>query len=349
MFERAPVHVGRQPREQFAGASEELLCRTDIDGPTCFTTMRSQKTQENAWAAAMRRGDFHSAWQISDGHLRDRLSKGEPCWDWPRHLQPIWNGEPLAGKRVLVRCYHGLGDTIQFIRFVQPLRQIARSVVLWVQPALVALARSAAGADEIFPLHDGAPDLDYDTDIEIMELPHALRIAAIPRNVPYLFVPRATPPMPRHGCLNVGLVWAAGEWDERRSVPLEEVKRLGRTSGIRVFSLQRGRQVREAASIPAIDWGCDDVIETGARMLALDLIISVDSMAAHLAGALARPVCTLLHRDCDWRWPRDGADSVWYPTMRLFHQKEQGDWGSVIEHLQAYLEDARFWPAALGT
>ena len=199
-------------------------------------------------------------------------------------------------KAWLVRCYHGLGDSIQFVRFLQPLRQIAHSVVLWVQPDLVALARTAGGADEVLALHDGTPEVDYDIDVEIMELPHALRISAIPPNVPYLFVPRAAPPFARDGHVNVGLVWAAGDWDEGRSLPLDEVKRIVGVPGIRLFSLQRGPRSAEASSIPILDCGSDEVIETATRMLALDLIVSVDTMAAHLAGALARPVWTLLQR-----------------------------------------------------
>jgi hypothetical protein len=289
----------------------------------------------------MRHGDLERAWQISDAHLRRRLTKQEPCWHWPRHLQPVWNGEPLAGKRVLVRCYHGLGDTIQFIRFLRPLRGIAGSVVLWAQPALIPIVRSVAGVDEAIALHDGTPQTDYDADVEIMELPHALRIASIPRDVPYLFVPRHPAAPARNRSLRVGLVWAAGDWDEGRSLSLEHAKSLARTPGIRVFSLQRGPRASEAACIPAMQWGTDDVIETAARMLGLDLIISVDTMAAHLAGALARPVWLLLQRDCDWRWPRAGASTVWYPTMRLFHQSKQGDWASPIEHLHAALKHCR--------
>jgi hypothetical protein len=294
--------------------------------------------EEDVWVDAMRRCDFARAWEISDAHLKQRLARGEACPHRPRHLQPIWNGEPLAEKRVLVRCYHGLGDSIQFIRFLQPLRRIARSVVLWVQPALVALARTAPGADEVLALHEGTPEVDYDIDVEIMELPHALRISAIVPNVPYLFVPRAAPPFAPDGHITVGLVWAAGDWDAGRSLPIEEVKRIARVSGIRLFSLQRGPRSAETSSIPILDCGSDEVIETAARMLALDLIVSVDTMAAHLAGALARPVWTLLQRNCDWRWPRHRRHCVWYPTMRLFHQKEQGDWRSVIEHLCAALE-----------
>ena len=300
--------------------------------------MHAEEMQHAVWVAAIRSGDFERAWQISDAHLRDRLAEGHGRWEAPRHLQAIWNGEPLVGKRVLVRCYHGLGDTIQFIRFLQPLRHIARSVVLWVQPELLALARFVAGADEVLALHNGKADVEYDVDVEIMELPHALRITAVPRDVPYLFVPRLPARRARGRSLRVGLVWAAGDWDERRSLDVDDVKPLARVPGIQLFSLQRGPRSAESASIPAIDWGSDDAVETAVCMLSLDLMISVDTMTAHLAGALAVPVWTVLQRDCDWRWPRDATDTVWYPTMRLFHQKEQGNWKSVIEHLCRVLE-----------
>src|SRR5205809_1886740 len=134
--------------------------------------MQSDESQHKAWVAAMRRGDFERAWQISDLHLRDRLADGEPCWNWPRHLQPIWRGTPLAGRRVLVRCYHGLGDTLQFVRFAAPLSRVARHNIFWVQPALLGLVAGVAGVQEVLPLHDGDPGIDYDVDIEIMELPH---------------------------------------------------------------------------------------------------------------------------------------------------------------------------------
>src|SRR5215204_5076865 len=138
--------------------------------------------------AAMRHGDFARAWEISDAILRHRRAEGQTCSHWPRHLQFVWTGAPLAGKRVLIRCYHGLGDTIQFIRFAAPLRAIARDVAVWVQPSLLSLTATAPGVDRVLPLHDGSPDSPYDVDIEVMELPHALRadVHSIPREVPYL-------------------------------------------------------------------------------------------------------------------------------------------------------------------
>jgi hypothetical protein len=283
----------------------------------------------------MRRGDFEAAWRISDAVLERRRRSRQTCWSWPRHLQYVWTGEPLAGRRVLVRCYHGLGDTIQFIRFAAMLRELAREVVVWSQPAVLDLVATAAGVDRAIALHDGAPEVDHELDIEIMELPHALRVThdSLPTSVPYLF-PSATGPLGKSGgSFSVGLVWSAGDWDCRRSVPAQLLRRLADVPDVRLFSLQRGAAAPAASLLRAADIGCDDVNETAARMQELDLIITVDTLAAHLAGALGVPVWTMLHADCDWRWCDARSDCVWYPTMRLFRQNHAGDWSTVIAEL----------------
>src|SRR3954471_9653296 len=110
------------------------------------------------WITAMRALDLDRAWSISDCALRQRLASQYQKHSGPRHLQHIWQGEPLAGKRVLVRCYHGLGDTIQFARYVKPLRRIARSVTVWCQPELQVLLRQLPDMC-VLPLHDGTPDV----------------------------------------------------------------------------------------------------------------------------------------------------------------------------------------------
>jgi hypothetical protein len=289
---------------------------------------------DDPWAAAMRRADFEGAWRISDRILRQRRAAGNTCWHLPRHLQWVWDGRPVAGKRILVRCYHGLGDTIQFIRFAQPLRALASEVIVWAQPELLALVAGAAGVDRVLPLHDGAPDCDYDVDLEIMELPHALRADpdSIARHAPYLF-PTSRPDLalPPDGDLNVGLVWTAGDWDPGRSIPIHVLARLTSMPGIRFHSLQRGPARAHAEGLAIADISSADVDLTAARMQQLDLIISVDTMAAHLAGALSLPVWTLLQADADWRWMAGGSRSVWYPTMRLLRQHSQGHWDKVIE------------------
>ena len=287
----------------------------------------------------MRSGDFAAAWSVCDEVLQRRLRAREDCSSWPRHQQFVWNGEPLDGKRVLVRCYHGLGDTIQFVRLLAELRPRVAEITLWAQPALLDLLRSVRGVDRLLPLHDGVPDVDYDVDIELMELPHALRLTldTLPSRVPYLHVPgaRNRPLWPPR---NVGLVWRSGDWLPQRSIPDAEVARLAQASGIRWHSLQYPHR---KPPLTAVDLACRDICTMAARMLTLDLIISVDTMAAHLAGALALPVWTLLHEPSDWRWLAAGEDSRWYPTMRLFRQGA-GAWRDVIDRVLLTLQsDAR--------
>jgi hypothetical protein len=283
----------------------------------------------------MRRGDFAAAWRISDEVLQRRCAAREDCSTWPRHLQFIWNGQPLDGKRVLVRCYHGLGDTIQFVRLLTLLRPRVAEVTLWCQPQLVQLLRTARGVDRVLPLHDGPPEVEYENDVELMELPHVLRLTldAIPRDVPYLAAPRS-PARVTAGSCNIGIVWRAGDWEWQRSLPEEALAPLAQIEGVRWYSLQYPTRT---SPLEAIDLACADIVEMAARMQQLDLLISVDTMAAHLGGALGLPVWTLLHRDCDWRWHGEGSDSPWYPTMRLFRQSSDGDWDTVIDRVREAL------------
>jgi hypothetical protein len=197
--------------------------------------------------------------------------------------------------------------------------------------------------DRAIPLHDGTPDVAYDVDVEVMELPHVFRstIETLPRAVPYLRAgPAALPhglPLPEPGRLRVGVVWQAGDWDDRRGVPVRLLEPLARVPGVALACLQRGRA---AADWPA-DFGpvrgADDPAATAAAMAELDLVVTVDSFPAHLAGALGRPVWTLLHADPDWRWMRGRDDSPWYPTMRLFRQDRAGEWEPVVARVAAAL------------
>jgi hypothetical protein len=277
----------------------------------------------------MRRGDLAGAWRFSDAVLRSRA--GTPCWHLPRHEQWIWDGTPLDGRRVLVRCYHGLGDTLQFVRYLPMLRAVAAEVLVWAQPSLVPLVRTVPGVDRVLALHDGTPDVAYDVDVEIMELAHVFRstLDTIPRAVPYLHVEPAARPAPRDA-LHVGLVWAAGDWDARRSVPVDCLRPLADVPGIVLHVLQRGPALADRPAGFGVDAGHDDVVETARRMRALDLVLTVDSMPAHLAGALGVPTWTLLHADADWRWMTGRDDSPWYPTMQLFRQERAGEWAPVI-------------------
>lgn len=288
------------------------------------------------WETHMRRGDFAAAWRVSDTALRSRA--GQPCWHWPRHLQYIWDGRPLAGQRVLVRCYHGLGDTVQFARFAAPLRKIAREVIFWAQPPLLPLLTTAPGIDRLLPLHDGTPDVEYDVDVESMELAHIFRptVDTLPRAIPYFNVPSAPTPPP-DGILHVGLVWRTGDWNGvPRSIPTALIADFAASApGVAWHIFQRGPALTEWPRGLGIDSGTDDVLTFARRLRALDLLISVDSFPAHLASALAVPTWLLLPQPADWRWldaPR--RDSPWYPTLRLFRQRTPGEWPAVLAEVQ---------------
>ena len=285
------------------------------------------------WMACMRRGDFEGAWAISD-RLLPSIADDESIR--PRHLQRIWRGQELAGRRVLVRCYHGLGDTLQFVRFMPRLGATARDVILWVQPALIPLVQSVPGVDRLLPLHDGVPDVRFDVDVEIMELAHAFRVTleTLPRDVPYLHPPG--PPLPHDRVPRLGIAWRGGEWNPDRSLPASLAHAIAEAFPGRVEVLQQALLPGEEAWFePAAH---DLSLEEAARLIsACDLVVSVDTVFAHLAGALAKPLWLLLPADADWRWMQQRDDSPWYPTARLFRQAEAGGWEDVVRRVRENL------------
>lgn len=294
-------------------------------------------TAVDPWTWCMRRGDFAAAWEISDAVLQAR--RGQPCWHWPRHQQYVWDGSSLTGKRVLVRCYHGLGDTVQFVRYAAPLRRIAREVIVWAQPRLLPLLRTVPGIDRLLPLHDGAPDADYEVDVEVMELPHIFRSTqeTLPADVPYLRVAQRRWFSPRR--LNVGIVWRAGDWDDRRSIPDALLASLRRGSNVRWHVLQAGARAAAWPGFAEQEFVPGDVEQDAAVIRGLDLMITIDSFPAHLAGALAVPTWTLLPAEADWRWMERREDSPWYPTMRLLRQPAPGAWAALLARVRSELDE----------
>jgi hypothetical protein len=290
---------------------------------------------ENQWTAAMRAGDFSRAWAVNARDLAQLIARRAPKHEGPRHLQQIWRGEPLQGARVLVRCYHGLGDTLQFIRFVRPLRTIAREVTVWAQPELLELISRCEGVDRAIPLHDGTPEVGFDADIEIMELPFVLRInehdaaADVPYIKPAQEVSRAAPFDRKF--LHVGLVWTAGDWDTRRSIPLAALAPLADLPHVKLYRLQAHMSGEAPAPFALCDLTSPAIAGVAANIRKLDLVITVDTMMAHLAGAMGVPVWTMLAKPCDWRWMDARPSSIWYPSMRLFRQVAASDWSSVVD------------------
>ena len=292
----------------------------------------------------MRAGAFDQAWAISDAVLgaRDPAKRDDPAL--PYHLRWVWDGQPLDGRQVLVRCYHGLGDTLQFVRYLPLLRARAAGLTLEAQPELIPLLRILPGPDRLIPFRPDAPAPASECDIEIMELAHALRLA--PNGAPYLSAePLArlqafAQPRPAKGLL-VGLCWRAGGWDPGRSVPLAALAPLGRIPGVQLVSLQRGPGLEELAATdapPLLDTGdrSADVAAVARLLATLDLVITVDTMIAHLAGALGRPTWLLLQNEADWRW-MSGQGSRWYDSVRIYRQASPGHWAAPLAEVQADL------------
>jgi len=173
-----------------------------------------------------------------------------------------------------------------------------------------------------------------------MEIPHAIRAGRdlIEMRRPYLTLPARVAPIGkvRGEAFSIGLVWEVGNWDKRRAVPAQLLKRL-KGDAIELYSLQRGAAQKDSTEIGARDISTPDIVELGYRISELDLIVSVDTMVVHLAGALGCEPWVMLHADCDWRWPARGGSSLWYPSARLFHQHLAAGWEAVIDDVRAAL------------
>jgi hypothetical protein len=302
------------------------------------------------WTCCMKLGQFQDAWLETDRTERERRRLGIPQETLPLHLRRVWNGDALEGQRVLIRCYHGLGDTIQFIRFIKPLRKIAQMVIVQCESQLIPLFEQIDEVDGFIPLNREPNAGSYDVDAELMELPYIFRtvLDTVPYQKRYLRISEShlqakRASLERTGFnsakLNVGICWASGGWDRTRDLNLTDLSALRNVRGVQRFHLQRGATAEKVINTdfplrlaPAGEPN-GDLCETAAAISCLDLVISVDTMVAHLAGALGKPVWTLLPFQADWRWLIETETSCWYASMRLFRQKRPGDWGWVTENV----------------
>ncbi|MSO89554.1 MAG: glycosyltransferase family 41 protein [Rhodospirillaceae bacterium] len=294
------------------------------------------------------------------GDLRRGFAEYECRWQArkfpsPRRdfVQPSWDGSTLDGGTVLLHAEQGQGDTLQFLRYVPEAAKRAR-VVIECQPSLVRLAATVGGISEIIAQGDALPD--FDVHLPLMSLPHVLGAApdTLSANIPYLRAPDATARewatknWRRGGArLHVGLVWAGNPRNRPgrlRSLPIAKLLPLLRQSDVAFYSLQLGAGANDLGMLPSdaaildVSGEIRDFADTAAIVAGLDLVVSVDTAVAHLAGALGRPVWTLLTHSADWRWFLRRPDSPWYPTMRLFRQPRPGYWEAVIDEAVAALE-----------
>lgn len=319
--------------------------------------------------ALKRRPDWPEA-HISLGHtllLEGDFAAGWEEMEWRWRLpgvslqpfeQPLWAGEPLEGRRILLWAEQGFGDTIQFVRFAADLKRRGASVLLECQPALARLMRSAPGVDEVIPFGASLPE--FDVHAPLQRLPYILRttLETIPARVPYLRPEPARVELWRkrlaaYPGMKIGLVWSGDPRqvsNRRRSVAPELLAPLASIRGVSWLGLQKeGTKAGtdgvfpEGAtpSVPICELAAEltDFAETAAALEALDLLITVDTAVAHLAGALGRPVWTLLSRPTDYRWLMEREDSPWYPTMRLWRQARAGDWAPVVARVARRLRE----------
>jgi tetratricopeptide (TPR) repeat protein len=301
------------------------------------------------------RGQFEEGWRLCESRYHPGKT-GEKV-DLPRCAFPRWQGEPLAGKSLLILREQGLGDEIQFCRYAAVVKGMgAEQVSLLCRASLKALFSTLSEVDAVYaPAEEAAiPPHDYWAFALSLPLHCGTTEASIPARLPYLkTAPERmeywAPRLPAAG-KRVGLVWkgsATHKNDAHRSLPgLETLAPLWRVPGLNFVSLQKGEGEDQAAAPspgqPLLNLGPElrDFADTAAVLSALDLLISVDTSVAHLAGALNRPCWVLLpHLMADWRWQLERSDSPWYPgALRLFRQPAEGGWATVAEAVAQALE-----------
>lgn len=322
--------------QEALAAYERVLEFRPGDAETLFNTSfvrLAMGDYERGWA------EYEWRWQ-APGPLRPQYATHEGA--------PFWLGEEdVSGRTVLVHPEQGIGDSIQMARYVPLLAARGARVVLACYPLLMDLFRSVGGVAALIETGGAIPAFDF--HVSTMSLPRAFRtaLATLPAQVPYLRAPAPAAEVwrrrlvPHAGRPKVGLVWAGNPKharDRARSIPIEKLAPLLAATRCAFFSLQKGPAAERATEQSAgalIDYTVElaSFGETAALIEALDLVISVDTAVAHLAGALGKPVWILLPTAPDWRWMHGREDSPWYPTARLFRQPASGDWDSVLRRL----------------
>jgi len=309
---------------------------------------------EPAWNEALARlalGDYERAWP--DYETRWRAAELQILTR--DFSQPVWDGQTdIAGKTILIHAEQGLGDTVMCARYVPMVIERGARVIVEVQKPLKRLMSAIPGVAQTVAYGETLPD--FDTRVSFGSLPRAFEttIDTIPKQIPYLTAPAESPALEALSASDdarprVGICWAgnpAFPTDHNRSIPLPVFSELLRTPGIRFVSLQQNLKPGDdqiLAEFGNIDLDSDrkgsGLHDTAALMSKLDLVITVDTVIGHLAGALGRPFWVLLAFYAYWPWMRYRTDSLWYPTARLFRQAEIANWTGVIERVSSALKD----------
>jgi tetratricopeptide (TPR) repeat protein len=290
----------------------------------------------NLGIAQLLLGQFAEGWRGYEWRLRKKSSAAQSF------SAPLWNGSDVGAARILIHAEQGFGDTVQFARYAPMVKARCGFLIFQCQPALVRTLSSVQGIDQVIASGTEAPPFDY--HVPLLSLPGILGTDedSIPASTPYISTPESLMTrwrnrIPASTDLKVGLVWAGNPGhmnDRNRSIPSEEFSPLLGIAGIRFYSLHKDSAL---ANADCVGLEFTDFADTAAAIASLDLVISVDTSVAHLAGAMGKPIWTLLPFMADWRWMLARTDSPWYPSMRLFRQTEPKNWRSVIEEVRAQL------------
>ncbi|MEG4519068.1 MULTISPECIES: tetratricopeptide repeat protein [unclassified Microcoleus] len=319
------------------------------DAVTCYSqavkfNVGHPESHLNLGLALLLAGDF----QRGFSEYEWRLLVKEKQFRSHNFIQPLWDGKDLQGKTILLCPEQGLGDAIQFIRYADLVKQKGGRVIVWCLPHLQRLFAQVSGIDGLIVNPEEAPD--FQVHAQLMSLPHLLgtTLETIPAKVPYL----APPPgweftLNPTTNLKVGIVWSGNPKNSQnkvRSLPLNLLTKLLDIPGADFYSLQKemtadDRALLEQMPVTDLSSYLHDLADTAAAISALDLVISVDTCVAHLAGALGKTVWILLCFVPDWRWMLQREDSPWYPTARLFRQSTAGDWEGVLEEAALALRE----------
>jgi len=296
------------------------------------------------------RGEFDAGWR--EAEWRYRVEQGRDTV--PRFPTPKWNGMRLPRGRILLIGDQGYGDTIQFARFIPAVAERCREVIVGCSAELSRLIATVPGAARIVTRWEELPPCDVHSTFSSLPGILGVELASVPAETPYLrpepaslrrWAERLDTALPP-GKLRVGLVWAGRPThpnDRRRSVRWQDVAPLAELPNVALVSLQKEvpaidrADFAAAAGVTDLSAYLSDFVETAGAVEGLDLVVTVDTSVAHLAGALGKAVWVLLPEVPDWRWLLDREDSPWYPTMRLFRQSGSSGWGSVVSRVAAEL------------
>ena len=283
--------------------------------------------------------EYESRWRTGAGLRQDRMFS-----------QPQWKGEPLEGARILLHAEQGLGDTLHFVRYVALVAARGGQVVLEVPPRLRRLLSATEGAWQVLSHGESLPDFTWQCPLASLPLAFATELNTIPANIPFVYPDPALVEIWRQRLqgdkLRIGIAWSGSPsngLNRWRSIPLPQIAPLTNLEGTTFYSLQIGeaamqlKQLEPPAQLIDLQDEQEDFADTAAIVANLDLVISVDTSVAHLAGAMGKPVWILLHNAPDWRWLLQREDSPWYPTARLFRQSTHGNWQDVLASVEREL------------